>query len=116
MDKLRFGIIGTSKIAETILEAAKLDHRFVANAIYSRSWEKANEFANKHNIPHKYSSMESMFSSGYIDAVYIASPTSLHFKQANRAVKYGLHVLCEKPLVSNVKEACELIKASHQQK
>ena len=116
MNRLRFGIIGTGKIVETILEAAKLDRRFVANAIYSRSWENANEFGKKHNIPYRYDSMESMFSSGYIDAVYIASPTSLHFKQANRALKYGLHVLCEKPLVSNSREAEELIKASHQQK
>lgn len=115
MDKLRFGIIGSGKIVEQILEAAKLERRFVANAIYSRSWDRANEFGNKHNIPYRYDSMESMFSSGNIDAVYIASPNSLHFQQANRAMKYGLHVLCEKPLVSNAKETKELIKASHQQ-
>lgn len=116
MDKLRFGIIGSGKIVESILEAAKLERRFVANAIYSRSWDRANEFGNKYNIPYRYDSMESMFSSGNIDAVYIASPNSLHFHQANRAMKYGIHVLCEKPLVSNAREAKELIKASHQQK
>lgn len=113
--KVRFGIIGTGKIVNTILEAAKLEPRFIANAIYSRSIDRANDFGNQHNIPFRYDSLDKMFSEGTIDAVYIAAPTSLHFTYADMALDYGLHILCEKPLVSNAIQAKILINKAKEQ-
>src|ERR1700687_5413561 len=47
---------------------------------------------------------------GKVDAVNIATPTSLHYPMAKAFLQEGIHVLVEKPITSNVKEAENLIK------
>ncbi len=111
-DILRFGIIGTNFIVDTVLEAARLDPRFCVAAVYSRSIETANTFADRHNIPNIFLSLEEMAQSDLIDAVYIASPTVCHAEQSILFMKHGKHVLCEKPFASNVKEVEAMIEAS----
>ena len=48
--KLRFGVIGTNFISDWLLEGAAKDTRFEVTAIYSRSQDTADTFAEKHNI------------------------------------------------------------------
>lgn len=110
--KIRFGIIGTNFIVDTVLEAARLDPRFELTAIYSRTQESANIFAQKHQIPHTFVSLEDMAQSSLIDAVYVASPNFLHSSQGIQFMKHGKHVLCEKPLASNAQETKAMIAAS----
>lgn len=45
-----------------------------------------------------------MAKSDAIDAVYIASPNSLHFPQTRLFLSHKKHVICEKPLASNLQE------------
>ena len=110
--KVRFGIIGTNFIVDKVLEAAKLDHRFELTAIYSRTQERADEFAKKHNVPYSFTSLEDMVSSNLIDAVYIASPNSLHASQSILCMQHGKHVFCEKPFASNAHEVKAMIAAA----
>ncbi|SHF89145.1 Gfo/Idh/MocA family protein [Dysgonomonas macrotermitis] len=110
---LRFGIVGTNFIVDTVLAAAALDSRFSATAIYSRTQETADAFAGKHNIPYTFTSLEEMAQSDLIDAVYIASPTAYHAKQSILFMENGKHVLCEKPMASNIHEVQAMIAASH---
>ncbi len=110
--KVRFGIIGTNFIVDKVLEAAKLDHRFELTAIYSRTQERADEFAKKHNVPYTFTSLEDMVSSNLIDAVYIASPNSLHASQSILCMQHGKHVFCEKPFASNAHEVKAMIAAA----
>ena len=112
--KIRFGIIGTNFIVDTVLEAAQLDPRFELTAIYSRTQESANVFAQKYQIPHTFVSLEDMAQSPLIDAVYIASPNFLHSSQSIQFMKHGKHVLCEKPFASNAEEAKAMIAASRE--
>ena len=110
--KIRFGVIGTNFIVDKVLEGASFDSRFELTAIYSRTQEKADEFARKHNVPHTFTSLEAMAASGLIDAVYIASPNSLHASQSILFMQHGKHVLCEKPFASNTKEVKGMIAVS----
>lgn len=110
--KVRFGVIGTNFIVDKVLEAARLDHRFELTAIYSRTQERADEFAKKHNVPHTFTSLEDMLSSNLIDAVYIASPNSLHASQSILCMQHGKHVFCEKPFASNANEVKTMIAAA----
>lgn len=110
--KVRFGVIGTNFIVDKVLEAARLDHRFELTAIYSRTQERADEFAKKHNVPHTFTSLEDMVSSNLIDAVYIASPNSLHASQSILCMQHGKHVFCEKPFASNANEVKAMIAAA----
>lgn len=109
--KVRFGIVGTNFITDWIIAASKQEERFELIAVYSRTQETADAFALKHNIPHTFTSLEEMAKSPLIDAVYIASPNSLHADQSVLCMQHGKHVLCEKPLASNVKEASLMIEA-----
>ncbi|WP_029906793.1 Gfo/Idh/MocA family protein [Prevotella sp. 10(H)] len=110
--KVRFGVIGTNFIVDKVLEGASLDPRFELVAIYSRKQETADAFASKHHISHTFTSLEEMASSPLIDAVYIASPNSLHASQSILFMQHGKHVLCEKPFASNANEVKAMIAAA----
>ncbi|GGG04667.1 Gfo/Idh/MocA family protein [Paenibacillus abyssi] len=110
---IRFGVIGTNWITEAFIEAARQLADFQLTAVYSRTEEKANEFAAKHGITHIFTDLEAMASSDQIDAVYIASPNSYHAAQAIMYMNHGKHVLCEKPLASNAREVQAMIKAAN---
>jgi scyllo-inositol 2-dehydrogenase (NADP+) len=110
---VRFGIIGTNWITEKFLDAALQHEDFSLNAVYSRSAEKAQEFAGKYGgVQTTFTDLETMAKSDDIDAVYIASPNSLHAKQAILFLENKKHVLCEKPIASNTYEVQEIFDAA----
>jgi predicted dehydrogenase len=111
---VRFGIIGTNWITESFIQAASKVEGFSLTAVYSRTSEKAEEFAGKFDIKHTYTDLEQFASSNEFDAVYIASPNSLHASQAILSMKNGKHVICEKPMASNTKEISEMIKVANE--
>jgi predicted dehydrogenase len=49
---------------------------------------------------------------GELDAVVVASPTHLHRPMAEAALKRGLHVMLEKPMALNVREAHGIVQAA----
>lgn len=112
MDKIRFGVVGTNFITDWVIEGAREDKRFELAAVCSRSRERGEEFAAKHHIPHVFTSVEEMAASDVIDAAYIASPNFMHASQSIICMSHGKHVLCEKPMASNAREAREMIEAS----
>ena len=109
--KIKFGVIGTGNITDRILEGAAMDPRFKLTAVYSRSRERAKEFADKYGVTNIFTHFDAM--SAKIDAVYIASPNAFHFEQALYFIKKGIHVLCEKPLCSNAHEVKQLIESAN---
>jgi len=109
---IRFGIIGTNWITESFIAAASEVEDFKLSAVYSRSIETANAFAEKHIIAATFTDIEEMAASGQIDAVYIASPNSFHASHAIACMKHGIHVLCEKPIASNALELRQMIAAA----
>jgi predicted dehydrogenase len=111
---VRFGIIGTNWITESFIQAASKVEGFKLTAVYSRTSEKAEEFASKFDINHTYTDLGEFASSNEFDAVYIASPNSLHASQAILCMKNGKHVICEKPMASNTKEISEMIKVANE--
>ena len=114
MEKVRFGVVGTNFITDWVIAGAREDSRFELAAVCSRTRERGEEFAAKHNIPHIFTSLEEMASSDKVDTIYIASPNYMHAEQSILAMSHGKHVLCEKPLASNAREAKEMIAASVQ--
>lgn len=109
---IRFGIIGTNWITERWIEAARESDRFALTAVYSRTEVKARAFADKHGIPRVYTDMEAFAGSAAFDAVYIATPNSLHAEHAVVCMNGGKHVLCEKPVASNEAELRRMIEAA----
>ncbi|MFC7370347.1 Gfo/Idh/MocA family protein [Fictibacillus iocasae] len=98
---MNFAIIGTNWITERFIDSAKRNEEFKLTAVYSRTHEKAKEFADKHGAEFIFTNLEKMATSDVFDAVYIASPNSLHAEQAIIMMKHNKHVLVEKPAASN---------------
>ncbi|MCM3718134.1 Gfo/Idh/MocA family protein [Fictibacillus phosphorivorans] len=109
---LKFGVIGTNWITERFIQAAREAEGFTLSAVYSRTEEKAKEFAEKNGAAYTFTDLEEMAQSDVIDAVYIASPNSLHAEYAITLMNHGKHVICEKPIASNVKELESMIAAA----
>ncbi|HBE78331.1 MAG TPA: oxidoreductase [Firmicutes bacterium] len=108
----RFGVVGTGWITEEFIKAANLDQRFQLTAVHSRNQARASEFAKKYSAEHIFTDLEKMAKSKTVDAVYIASPNCCHARQAILFMNHQKHVLCEKPIASNVKELLAMIEAS----
>jgi scyllo-inositol 2-dehydrogenase (NADP+) len=109
---INVGVVGTSWITEEFIKCASLVDDFRLSSVYSRNEEKAKAFAAKYNLTNIFTDLEKMARSSSIDAVYIASPNSLHADQAILFLKNKKQVLCEKAIASNVKELNLMIEAA----
>lgn len=116
MNKVRFGVIGTSAICERFLNAASTHENFELIAVHSRKLETAKEFGEKHGAKLFFDNIENFAKCKEIDAVYIASPNAFHAEQAIVCLNNKKHVLCEKPMASNLKEVENMIKVAEKNK
>lgn len=114
MDMLRIGVIGTNWITDRFIQAGNEAEEFTLTAVYSRSEEKAAEYAAKHGVQTIFTDLEEMAKSDKLDAIYIASPNSFHAVQAMTFMKHGKHVLCEKPMASNTAELEKMINTAQE--
>ncbi|MFV0361569.1 MAG: Gfo/Idh/MocA family protein [Suipraeoptans sp.] len=105
MNIIKFAAIGTGMITEKFISEAEKVDGFKLHAMYSREEVKAREFAEKYRAETIYTDLNRLSQDRNIDAVYIASPNSLHFSQVMKMLSSGKHVLCEKSIASNLKEA-----------
>lgn len=105
---LKLGIIGTNWITQQFIDAAHESGAWQLTTVYSRHQARASAFATKNHVTATYTDLHAFFKHGDFDAVYIASPNSLHFEQAELAVEYGKHVIVEKPAVASPLEYDQL--------
>ena len=116
MNNIRVGVVGTNGITDWFLNGAKDVEGFELAAVYSRSEDKAREYANKQGVKVIFTNLEEMAKSDLIDAVYIATPNSLHSEQSIVFLQNKKHVLCEKAFASNLKEVENMIKVAKENK
>lgn len=114
-DMIRFGMIGTGKIAEKFWQANRYGKDFELTAVYSRTLERARQFGFQKGQLQYFDDLEAFANSDCIDAVYVASPNCCHYEQVMTLLKAGKHVLCEKPMASNLKEAQEMFAEAEKQ-
>ena len=100
MPKIRWGVIGTGAIANAFAHSIKHCNYSELISVYGRNKETLKVFSTKFNI-NGIDAVEKILSSNDVDAIYIATPHSSHFKYALEAIKNKKHVLCEKPIAMN---------------
>src|SRR5208282_1523194 len=110
--KLRFGIIGPGRISERFARAASGSDRAEVIAAASRERSRAEAFAR--NFPGVVAEDDylSLIRDPEVDAVYVGLTHNLHYKAARLCLENGKPVLCEKPLVTNRRDAEELVALS----
>ena len=114
-DMIRFGMIGTGKIAEKFWQANRYGKDFELTAVYSRTLERARQFGFQKGQLQYFDDLEAFANSDCIDAVYVASPNCCHYEQVMTLLKAGKHVLCEKPMASNLEQAQEMFAEAEKQ-
>ena len=101
---IKWGILGTGKIAHKFAE----DFKYVTNArlvaVGSRAESSASSFAQQYDIPKSWSSYEQLVQDPEIDVVYISTPHNLHCENTLLCLEHGKSVLCEKPIAVNQQE------------
>jgi len=70
------------------------------------------EFAEQFSIPRQYGSVEALLKDGGLDALVVGTPNYLHAVQTIAALQAGVHVLVEKPMAMNAREAEKMVEAS----
>ena len=97
---LRWGIVGTGGIANSMAGMIKMADASEIGAVSSRRMETAKAFANDHDVPNAFDSWQEMIDSDVVDAIYVATPTSVREEICIAAATRGKHVLGEKPFAS----------------
>lgn len=105
---MKLGVIGTGAITRSMLAEYQRCEQFEINAICSRKEETGRAMAEAFMIPKVYTDLSDMLADPEIEIVYVATPNSIHFRQAKAALLAGKHVICEKPFTPTVAETEEL--------
>ena len=118
-EKLGIALVGLGKYSSTQLAPALQETRncYLAG-IVTGTPAKAKAWKKQYNIPdsniYNYKNFDDIIENKEIDVVYIVLPNSMHAEYTIRAAKAGKHVICEKPMATNVKDAEAMIKACHE--
>lgn len=111
-EKIKWGIIGLGTIAHQFANDLMLVEEAELVAVASRSFDKAQEFAEKYDCKKAYDSYDAIINDPEIDILYIATPHNSHAVLTIKALQNNKHVLCEKPLALNYNDALQMIEAS----
>ena len=109
---LRWGIIGTGSISSQWVKCLQQCNGATVTAVAARSAERAQEFADAHEIPAAYGDYAQLVASADVDVVYVGTITKLHKAHSLLAIEAGKHVLCEKPLAENADDARAMYAAA----
>ncbi len=114
MQKIRWGIMGTGRIAGVFCNTLKELEQAEIYAVASRSEEKAIDFGRKYQAVKCYGSYEELVADEQVDIIYVATPIMCHYDNVMLCLKAGKHVLCEKAITRSVEQARELYALSQE--
>jgi myo-inositol 2-dehydrogenase/D-chiro-inositol 1-dehydrogenase len=105
--KLNVGVVGIGRVGQR--HALNILNQVPrANLLCACSPKESDlAWADKHLVPHGvqvYRTFEELIDTPQLEAVIVASLTSLHTEHTTAALDKGIHVLCEKPVCTSVDE------------
>lgn len=107
---MKIGIVGTGRIANRFISEVKYVSGINTGCVFNPNLEHAKSFSERHEIGNFTDNLNVFLD--MVDAVYIASPHDTHYMYVKQALERGKHVLCEKPMVLEKKQAVELYELS----
>src|SRR5437773_2851485 len=115
-DKLRCAVIGVGATGLDHLHSLLCCPRAAAVAIAENHPQRARDASEHFKIPRSYVDFRELLEQPDIDAVTIAVPNHLHAAMAIEALKARKHVLLEKPLATNTKDALKVVDTAKKMK
>lgn len=113
---VRFGIIGLGGIANRFASVLNTAEGVSLAAVASRDMERSKAFASKYEAGKAYDSYMDLIQSDEVDIIYVALTHNFHHDIIKKCIENGKAVLCEKPFVTNKKDAEELIALAKEKK
>ncbi len=111
---MNLGIIGAGHIARKMTDTLKQVPQICVKAVASRTWEKANAFAQEKGVERAYGSYDEVIQDPDIQLLYIATPHSHHYAPTKAALLAGKACLVEKAFMMNARETEEVIRISQE--
>ncbi len=112
MTDIRVLIIGTGGMAKAHAEAYAAMPNVKVVAGIDTNPERLSSFNAAHKIPHGFASVAEALAWGEFDAVSNVTPDAIHHLTTMPMLAAGKHVLCEKPLAANYRDAAEMAEAA----
>lgn len=117
MEKIRVAVVGAGHVAQVAHIPAYISHPDVElTAIVDDDPVKGRKVKKQYGFKKFYEDLAEMLEKEDIDAVDICTPNYLHAPMAIAALRSGRHVLCEKPLARNAREAEQMVKVAEKAK
>lgn len=110
MRTIRWGMIGCGAVCEVKSGPGfyKAEHSTLLAAA-SADPALTRSYVVRHGVPRAYDTVEELLRDPDIDAVYVATPPSLHKPLSLQAARAGKHVYVEKPMALRHDECAEII-------
>lgn len=113
---VRFGIIGLGAISNRFAKVLKTAKGAELTAVASREQARSDAFARKYGAKKAFARYLNLIDDPEVDIVYIGLTNNFHYEMVKLCLEHHKAVLCEKPLVTNQKDAVELValaRANH---
>ena len=109
---MKVAFAGAGYIINIHARAVKAQKDVELTAVVEKFSDKSAALAQKFQIKDQYHTVEEMLKAGGVDALVIGTPNFLHAPQAIAALRAGVHVMVEKPMAMNTREAEKMMEAS----
>jgi len=116
MTKLKVGVIGTGSISLEHLNAYKKHPDVEIYALCDIDEELLKKRGEEFNVTRLFTNVEDMLRLPELTAVSVCAWNAAHAPLTIAALKAGKHVLCEKPMATNFRDAENMLKAAKENK
>ncbi len=115
-ERIGFAVVALGRLSLNQILPAFAACKFAKlTALVSGTPDKAKVVASQYGIPeagiYDYQNFDKIKDNPDVQAVYIVLPNTMHREFVERAAAAGKHVLCEKPMATNVADARAMISA-----
>jgi len=108
--KLRFGVIGCGRWGRSHARVYRKSPYSELIAVCDEDGRRAQGFAEEFSVKH-YTDYHKMLEKEKLDAVGVVTPDFAHAGPLIAAAERGVHILCEKPLVTDQEELEKVLDA-----
>ncbi|HEY2595643.1 MAG TPA: Gfo/Idh/MocA family oxidoreductase, partial [Chloroflexota bacterium] len=107
----RVAVVGAGIGRSHVRAYRSLPDRFEVVAVCDIDVERARAVAEEYAIAHVLTDFTELLRTRDLDVIDLCTPPHLHFEQIQQVLGANKYVICEKPLVSSVREVDELARA-----
>jgi len=111
--KIRVAVIGVGGIGKSAhVPAYSSNEHTSLTALVDIDEKKAKRVAKRFNVKKTFCSVDELFDNEEVDAVSVCTPPDSHAEIALKAFEHGVHVLCEKPLATDVESGRKMAQTA----